>query len=141
MIICFLLYAMSMNAQRANDSTQIVQLLKNDYRTLQNWDLSRHIQNCTSNYTLIEDGDIQSLADESEYYKKNAHRKITRIDSFHIRRIRVEGNLGYAIYTLHSTIIENGATTMYHWSESSICRRINGSWKLELIHSTPVRRK
>ncbi len=48
----------------------IVQLVKEDYRTLQNWNIGKHKANCTENYILIENGEILNLADEIQYFEK-----------------------------------------------------------------------
>ncbi|MFT3702621.1 MAG: hypothetical protein QM802_09635 [Agriterribacter sp.] len=120
------------------DSVAIAQLIIKDYTTMQNWDLPQHLNNCTHNYILIEKGVIQNMAQESEYYKKNVHRQIKRTDSFNFKNIRVYNNMGYAVYTLQSQVIENGITKNYHWSESVVCRRIKNQWKIELIHSTAL---
>ncbi|HEV8080011.1 MAG TPA: nuclear transport factor 2 family protein [Chitinophagaceae bacterium] len=140
-IIFFLLLTMPFFSfsQQTNDSMAIAQLLKDDYRTLETWDIGKHVANCTENYILIENGEILSLADEIKYFKKNKSRIITRKDTFNFKCIRVKGNTSYSAYYLKSDITENGNVKTYNWAESAIFRKIKGKWKIELIHSTEIK--
>jgi len=125
-------------AQYKTDSVAIVDLLKDDYKTMGTWNIERHIKNCTTNYLLIEEGEIWDMEKESKYYKSNSHRKINRKDYFDIKHIRIYGNTAYAVYSLKSDITENSQLTVRKWNESAIFRKLNGRWLIELIHSTPV---
>ncbi len=80
-----------------------------------------------------------NLQDELNYFKKNAHRKIKRKDAFHFSSIRIQGNTGYAIYKLESTIEDDGKSKHYKWTESAICENTVDGWKLALIQSTAVK--
>ena len=124
---------------QTNDSLAIVQLIVNDYKTFNKWDYKKHQQHCLPHYSLIENGEIMSLQDEVNYFKKNAHRKINRKDKFEYLSVRVQGTTGYAIYKLESTIEENGKLVFYKWTESAICEKTANGWKLSLIHSTPIK--
>jgi hypothetical protein len=137
-LIFFLFLSTNVFSQEKNDSTTIVQLLVNDYKTLGNWDIQSHIENCTTNYLLIENGEVWDMKKESEYFIKNAGRVIDRKDYFDIKYIRIYGNYAYAVYNLKSDITENGNLTVKTWIESTIFRKIKGKWKVELINSTPV---
>lgn len=125
-------------SQSDKDSTAIVQLLKDDYKTMVSWDVEKHKSNCTANYLLIENGEIWTLEMEADDYRKKSHRVLTRVDSFDFKSIRIYGNTAYAVYGLRSDITENGKLTIKHWIESTIFRKEDGKWKIELIHSTPV---
>ena len=38
-------------------------------------------------------------------------------------------------------IDDDGKIYEKNWSESIICKKINGLWKISLIHSTPIRKE
>jgi Domain of unknown function (DUF4440) len=125
-------------AQEKKDSLEIVQLLKEDYKTMETHDIKKHMGYCTPDYLLIENGDIWNMEMEADGYKKDAHRVIKRTDDFDFKYIRIFENTAYAVYNLKSDIIENGKVTSKNWNESVIFRKLDGKWKIELIHSTPV---
>ncbi len=139
-LICFFCLSFSSFAfSQKNDSTTIIQLLKNDYGTLLSKDLKKHINNCTEDYLLIEAGDIMNMEDESKWYKDDANKVTDRKDNFDFKYIRTDGNVAYAVYNLRSDIIKEGKLTQKNWNESTIFRKVNGEWKIALIHSTPIK--
>src|SRR4030095_4415098 len=138
LLIFFLLVSIKIFSQEKNDSTEIIQLLKDDYKTMDNMDIKKHIGNCTDDYLLIENGEIWSMAKEADYYKQNAQRVIDRKDHFDFKYINLLGNTAYAVYNLRSDITENGKLTQKNWNESVIFRKIDGKWKIALIHSTKI---
>jgi hypothetical protein len=122
-----------------NDSAAIAQLIVADYRTFNNWDYRQHQLHCLPHYRLIEDGVVMNLQDEVNYFRKNSHRKIKRKDAFHFSSIRIQGNVGYAIYKLESTIQEGSKLKQFKWTESAVCENTVDGWRLALIHSTAVK--
>lgn len=128
-------------AQQNNDSIAVIQLLKNDYRTLEKFEIKKHVANCTSDYMLIEDGEVWTLQKELEYFRSNANRTIIRKDHFSIYKFSASGNTAYLVYHLKSEINEKGKVTTKNWTESAVFRKAAGSWKIALIHSTTVASK
>ena len=63
---------MNVFSQQKNDSSKIVQLLKEDYKTLASWDIEKHKDFCTDDYILIENGEIWNMEKEADNYKKTA---------------------------------------------------------------------
>lgn len=145
---CFLLTLLfvsvvnSVSAQQ-NDSTLIVQLLKDDYATMGTMDIPAHIRNVTGDYRLIEHGEIWNIETELDsIYRKNSKQSIIRTDVFTVKTVRVSGDIAYAVWHLHSEFRENGKLTGERfWNESGAFRREEGRWKIALIHSSPERRK
>jgi len=138
-LILSLLVSINIFSQQKNDSTEIIQLLKEDYKTMVNMDIKRHMNNCTEDYLLIEDGEVWNMEKESDFYRKNASRTIERKDHFDFKYIKIVGNIAYTVYNLKSDIIENRKLTQKNWNESTIFRKVNGKWKIALIHSTPIK--
>ena len=138
LLIFFLFLTTNVFSQENNDSSAIIKLLINDYKTMGNWDIKSHIENCTENYLLVENGEVWDIKKETEYYIKNANRVIDRKDFFDIKYVRIYGDLAYAVYNLRSDITENGDLKVKTWLESTIFRKIKDKWKIEQINSTPV---
>lgn len=119
-----------------NDTTKIIQLIKDDYKTMLNMDISKHISNCTHDYLLIEDGDILDMDKESKWYRDEKNRVTDRKDNFSFYYIRIDGNVAYAVYNLKSDIIKEGKIKQRNWNESVVLRKVDSVWKIALIHST-----
>ena len=125
-------------SQKSSDSTEIVHVLKEDYKTMVTHDINMHKSFCTEDYLLIENGEIWNMEREAIDYKKKELRVIERNDYFDFKYIRIEGNTAYAVYGLRSDIKETGKLTTRRWNESTIFRKVDGAWKIALIHSTPI---
>jgi hypothetical protein len=63
-LILTLFLSVTILSQEKKDSLEIVQLLIEDYSTLQTYDISKHKECCTNNYLLSEDGNILRMDDE-----------------------------------------------------------------------------
>lgn len=138
LILLSLLLSTNAFSQQNKDSAAIAQLLVDDYKTLGNWDVESHINHCTENYLLVENGEIWDMKKESDYFIKNASRVLDRKNHFDIKYVRVYGNCAYAVYNLRSDIRENGNLKVKNWVETTIFRKVKGTWKIELIDSTPI---
>ena len=138
LLLIILTVSLNLFSQNKNDSTAIVNVLITDYKTMGNWDIKTHVENCTKNYLLIENGEIWDMEMEKKDYKAKSNRIIDRKDYFDFKYVRIYGTTAYAIYSLRSDITENGNLKIKNWNESTIFRKIDGNWKIELIHSTPV---
>jgi ketosteroid isomerase-like protein len=139
-LICLFYLSFSAIAfSQKNDTTIIIQLLKSDYGTMLNMDLKKHISNCTEDYLLLEAGDTWNMEQESKWYRDDVNKVTDRKDSFDFKHIRIDGNFAYAVYTLRSDITKEGKLTQKNWNESTIFRRVNGEWKIALIHSTQIK--
>ena len=121
-----------------NDSTIIVQLLKDDYATMGTLDIPAHLRNVTSDYRLIERGQIWDIKMELDsIYHNNTNRSIIRTDFFIIKTVKVSRDMAYSIWNLRSEFRENGKLVRERvWNESGVFRREGGIWKIALIHSS-----
>jgi len=129
---------MQLFSQNKKDSTEIMQLLKADYKTMVTSDIKTHRANCTDDYLLIEDGEIWNMEKEAAYYKQNEKRVIEREDHFDLHYMKISGNNAYIVYNLKSDIRENGKLTQKNWNESVVFRKETDKWKIALIHSTKI---
>ena len=129
-------------AQR-NDSTLIVQLIKDDYATMGSMDSTAHLRNVTSDYHLIEKGEIWDIQTELDsIYRLNSNRSIVRSDFFTIKTVKIKGDMAYAFWHLRSEFRENGKLFReVAWIESGVFRKEQERWKIALIHSSYERRK
>jgi hypothetical protein len=125
-------------SQESSDSTEIVYVLKEDYKTMVTHDINKHKSFCTDDYLLIENGEIWNMEREAIDYRKKAHTVIQRFDYFDFKYFKIENSTAYAVYGLKSDITESGKLTTRYWNESAIFRKVDGSWKIALIHSTPI---
>jgi hypothetical protein len=137
LLLSYILSSLNCLSQQANDSTAIIQMLKQDYATMGNMDIPTHLNNVTNDYLLIEHGQIWDIKGELDsIYRKYANDKSTRTDFFSIKKVTISGDMAYGVWYLRSEFKENGKTTERAWNESGVFRKELGRWKIALIHST-----
>lgn len=68
-LILSLLVSINIFSQQKSDSSEIIDLLKEDY-TMVGLDIKTNMENCTADYLLIEDGEIWNMEKEVAYYRK-----------------------------------------------------------------------
>lgn len=120
------------------DSAKIIQLLKDDYASMNNWDAQKHKANCTPDYLLIENDEIWNLDREIKNYDSHAGNTVDRKNYFDIKTVKIFGDVAYDVHTLKSVFTENNISRTVIWNESVTYRKINGAWKIALIHSTRI---
>ena len=137
LFLVFVLTTSNMVSAQQDDSTLIIQLLKDDYATMGTLDIEAHVRNVTSDYRLIERGQIWDIQTELDSIYRNGNRSIIRSDFFSIKTVKLSGDMAYAIWNLRSEFRENGKLVRERvWNESGVFRRLNGYWKIALIHSS-----
>jgi len=77
-------------SQESSDSTEIIHVFKEDYKTMVTHDINKHKSFCTEDYLLIENDAIWNMEREAIDYKKKEHRVIERNDHFDFKYIKVE---------------------------------------------------
>lgn len=122
-----------------DDAAAVQQLIIDDYHAfyvLQ--DPVRYRALLTDDYLLLENGEVLNLAGDLALMPK-IEDEYRRIDRFAFHQVRHSGDVGWAVYTLRSEITDrrNGFRKR-EFQESAVCRRIGGSWKVALLHSTRV---
>lgn len=135
-IISILVFSLQSFSQTSTDSLELKNLIQSDYIALGNSDIDAHIKNCAADYILIENGEIWDLKKEIEYMKSKSGLKTIRKDIFDFKSLVIDGLFAYTVYELKSKITRDNVTKSYHWTESVVFRKVNSSWKIQLIHST-----
>lgn len=124
------------------DSTEIAQLIRDDYATMQTNDTVAHLKNVTADYVLIEHDQVWDLKMEFDsIYRSPVKKTSTRTDHFNFRSIKVYDDFAYAIWLLRSDMVRNGESFSRNWNESGVLRKEDGRWKIALIHSTRIWQK
>ena len=127
------------SAQYRVDSSAIVTLIANDYKTVANSDTLQHRRNCTYDYKLVEEGEIWNMEQEMSYIKEKSATRQTRSNAFTINSVTINSATAYAVYFLRSRITQrDGSSKNYHWLETAILRKVGNQWKIALIHSTKM---
>jgi ketosteroid isomerase-like protein len=92
----------------------------------------------TDDYLLLENGELLDAAGDEALLDTAAEDQV-RSDSFDFRKLRVDGDHGYAVYFLNSELNDptNGERRL-RFLESAVMRRVGGIWRVAVLHSTRI---
>jgi ketosteroid isomerase-like protein len=125
-------------AQAADETAAVRQAIKDNYAAYSSFDEQKYRATTTDDFLLLEhgeligrEGDVASMAKPGIGFR--------RTDQFDFHAVTIERDLAYAVYTLQSEIYDDvKGSRGREWLESAILRRMDGDWKMALLHSTRV---
>ena len=127
----------SCNQERKTDDPEALKKVLSAYffEGIKNKDLSKLNSLTTKDFIVFEDGKIWN--NDSIFKMANAFSSIQGTWIFDYERITIDESSGNIIYVNHGDLVLNDTIMMQKdWLESATFRKINGTWKLDLIHST-----
>ena len=93
----------------------------------------------TSDFHLIEDGEIWNMDTLVSKVMAPGRNKITRINKFEFIKMEERGSMAWVSY--HNTAVfslgEKQQTV--NWMESAVLLKIEGRWQIQMLHSTPLK--
>jgi hypothetical protein len=123
------------------DQQAVQQTVINLFESLSNRDSVSLKRNCTQDITLFEYGSIWNV--DTLILKAitlNTATDFKRINTIDFIQTTIEGQTAWASYHLHSDIIRNGKQSNIYWLETVVLQKINGKWRVNVLHSTLIKR-
>ena len=125
------------------DETQVQQLIENMFNDLfSSYNADKIATYMSDDFILLEDGmiwDNQIIAGYLNGAKAKGNLP-TRTNRFEFIQTKVFGDRAWVAYKNWATISINGNVIQeIHWIESANAVKTDSGWKLELMHSTPVK--
>jgi hypothetical protein len=84
---------------------------------------------------LLEHGELMNAEDDVKMMRERPS-GYARTDGFDFRSVGVHDDFAYATYFLDSEIVDDTQTRQGRWLESAVLRRLDGRWRIALLHST-----
>lgn len=97
----------------------------------------------TDDFIILEQGEVWNNAEIKNYIKGALARggNSIRTNSFDFIKTEHKGNSIWIAYHNYATWTENGTVTgNAEWLESAVAIKTGAGWKLQMMHSTRVRR-
>lgn len=82
---------------------------------------------------LLENGDPMNVEDDVKAMRAQPS-GYSRKDAFDFKSVRLHGDVAYAWYFLESEIQDDTKTQRRRWLESAVLRRVDGRWRMALLH-------
>ncbi|UJH92795.1 nuclear transport factor 2 family protein [Antarcticibacterium sp. 1MA-6-2] len=98
----------------------------------------------TEDYLLLENGEVWDTEIIKGYMEKAAARERSpeRINTFKFIEVKVSGDLAWAAYHNNAVFKRDGEKLgEMNWLESATAIRTKDGWKLQMLHSTIVKKE
>jgi ketosteroid isomerase-like protein len=113
-------------------------ILQSYFDGISNFDYQKMRDACSSDYVLFEDGTIWTVEDHISYLKSLEGK--ARI-SYNFKDVNknVEGSVAWITHRNIAEAAFEGNEMHFEWIESAVFKKIDGNWKMVLLHSTTAK--
>ena len=124
-----------------NEKEQLQQTVTSFFEALSNRDSTMLKKFCTPDITLVEYGSVWN-ADTLilKAITSNTSADFKRANNFRFINTTINAKTGWSTYNLHSAITRNGKQVNLHWIETIVAVKEREQWKIQVLHSTLLKR-
>ncbi len=90
-------------------------------------------------FILLENGEIWTIDTLANKISRPKPEGYLRQNSFDFIETKIEKNRAWVYYKNKAEITSKTRNTTIKWLESAILRKEKGRWRMELMHSTPMK--
>jgi ketosteroid isomerase-like protein len=113
-------------------------ILQSYFGGISSFDYQKMRDACSSDYVLFEDGTIWTVEDHINYLK-SLKGKGSISYKFKDVKINMEGSVAWITHRNIAEAAFEGNEMHFEWIESAIFKKIDGNWKMVLLHSTTAK--
>ncbi|HLF33434.1 MAG TPA: nuclear transport factor 2 family protein [Cyclobacteriaceae bacterium] len=126
----------SCNREHKNDDPEVLKKILSDYFDgIKNKDINKMNAVTTTDFILFEDGKVWN--NDSLLNLANTFNSFQGTWTFDFIRVTIDKLSGDIVYLNHGDFIINDTIEMkFDWVESATFSKVDGSWKMNLLHST-----
>lgn len=135
-ISLLLVFATTASAQ--NDKEKIKNAVAGFFNGLSLIDADSLQYYSTTDFHLLEDGEIWNLDTLVNRIMPRKNAGIKRVNEFEFIRLEQKGSMAWVSY--HNTAIfsKGDKQRISKWIESAVLQKEKGRWKIQMLHSTPL---
>lgn len=93
----------------------------------------------SDDFILLENGEIWTIDTLANKISRPKPEGYLRQNSFDFLSTKIDKNRAYVYYKNKAEISSKTRNATIKWLESAILRKEKGRWRMELIHSTPMK--
>ena len=111
------------------------------FQTLSDRDFEKMKNLCTTDFTVLENGVIWILDTLQEKINQSkAIPDFNRVNTLEFTDTRIKGKMAWVSYHNRADYNRNGKKSYVQWLESAVLVKVGRNWRVQLLHSTVVRR-
>ena len=111
------------------------------FQSLADRDFDKMKECCTGDFIVLENGIIWNLDTLQEKISiNNTIPDFNRVNTIEFTDTRIKGKTAWISYHNRADYIRNGKKSYVQWLESAVLMKVGSKWRVQLLHSTVVKR-
>jgi len=140
-LIVIVLFGQLHAQQLSKNQEAVQQIVVKMFDALSNRDSTSLKLYCAQDIILFENGQVWNIDTLiTKAVLLNTAKDFKRTNSFDFINTKISGNTAWVSYNLRSDITRNGNQGFAHWMETVILVKEKNQWKINLLHSTLIKR-
>jgi hypothetical protein len=126
---------------KSTEKEAVQKVIVDVFQALADRDTGQLKSNCTAGFLLLENGLIWNVDSLSQRIDQNkAITDFKRINTFDFIATKVRNNTAWTTYSNQAEVTKNGQHSLIKWLETAVLIKEGKAWKIEVLHSTLIKR-
>jgi ketosteroid isomerase-like protein len=128
-------------AQKNEEEGKVNKVITGFFDGISALDVKLMGQYVTNDFLLLEGGDVWNMDTVAVYLNQLKTGSFNRTNRLNFIRTEIKGNTAWVAYHNAADMNINGKKRNVEWLESAVLVKDGTEWKIQLLHSTPLKPK
>ena len=138
-IALFFLLSTQFSFAQISEKAEVQQVITRFFDALSVANIPQMKAEVSEDFILLENGEIWTIDTLANKISRPKPEGYLRQNSFDFLSTKIEKNRAYVYYKNKAEISSKTRNTTIKWLESVIFRKEKGRWRMEFMHSTPMK--
>ena len=138
-IALFVLLSTQFSFAQTTEKAEVQQVITRFFDALSVTNIPLMKAEVSDDFMLLENGEIWTIDTLANKISRPKPEGYLRQNSFDFLSTKIEKNRAYVYYKNKAEITSKTRNATIKWLESAILRKEKGRWRMEFMHSTPMK--
>ena len=138
-IALFFLLSTQFSFAQTSEKAEVQQVITRFFDALSVANIPLMKAEVSDDFILLENGEIWTIDTLANKISRPKPEGYLRQNSFDFLSTKIDRNRAYVYYKNKAEISSKTRTATIKWLESAILRKEKGRWRMEFMHSTPMK--
>jgi len=138
-ITLFVLLSTQFSFAQTSEKAEVQQVITRFFDALSVTNIPQMKAEVSDDFMLLENGEIWTIDTLANKISRPKPEGYLRQNSFDFLSTKIDKNRAYVYYKNKAEISSKTRNATIKWLESAILRKEKGRWRMEFMHSTPMK--
>ena len=138
-IALFVLLSTQFSFAQTSEKAEVQQVITRFFDALSVTNIPQMKAEVSDDFMLLENGEIWTIDTLANKISRPTPEGYLRQNSFDFLSTKIDRNRAYVYYKNKAEISSKTRNATIKWLESAILRKEKGRWRMEFMHSTPMK--